>query len=156
MLEPLRQFICDNCGGIITSPKEGWVEWLEEGDDIMYNSQYGFKIVHYNQKCYFYPDQKFPNSNGMPLEYFVGEEGYIWLLSFLDIGPFLMKEYKGPSVKDMREFVGLMRRLTLPYYEEARLYFGNLRADDEFVLDHSIYEQENLKRIIKKYGQGQH
>jgi len=155
MLEPLRQFICDNCGKIITPPKEGVVEWLEEGDSTMYNSQYGFKIVHYNQKCYFYPDPKYPNSMSIPLEYFLGEKGYICILSFLDTGPLIMEKYKGPRVKNMREFVELMRRLTLPYYEEARLYFGNLRADDDFELDSPIYEQDNLKKIIQKYGKEQ-
>ena len=38
MLEPLKQFICDKCGETIKSPRDGWVEWLEQGDDTMYNS----------------------------------------------------------------------------------------------------------------------
>jgi len=153
MLEPLKQFICDKCGETIKSPRDGWVEWLEQGDDTMYNSQYGFKIVHADPKCYFYPDREYPGSNSTPLTHFTGEGGYTWLLCFLDLGPLLMKDYKGPRVKDMREFVELMRRLTLPYYEEVRLYAGSLRTSENFVADNSFYEQENLKKIIQELSQ---
>src|SRR4030042_2172493 len=150
MLEPLKQFICDKCGGLIESPRDGWVEWLEQGDDTMYNSQYGFKIVHANPKCYFYPDPQYPGSLSSPLEYFVGERGYSQLLCFLDLGPFIMKDYKGPRVKDMREFVELMRRLTLPYYEEVRQYAKRLRTSEHFVADDSFYSPETLKAIIQE------
>ena len=153
MLEPLKQFICDKCGGLIKSPRDGWVEWLEQGDDTMYNSQYGFKIVHANPKCYFYPAPEYPGSNSTPLTHFTGEGGYIWLLCFLDLGPLLMKNYKGSRVKDMREFVELMRRLTLPYYEEVRRYAEGVRASENFVADNSFYDQENLKAIIQELSQ---
>jgi hypothetical protein len=152
MLEPLKQFICDKCGGTINSPRDGWVEWLEQGDDTMFNSQYGFKIVHANPKCYFYPDPEFPGSLGMPLIDFTGASGYIWLLCFLDLGPLVMENYKGPRVRDMREFVELMRRLTLPYYEEVRQYAKSLRSSENFVADDSFYEQENLKKIIEEFA----
>lgn len=152
MLEPLKKWICDSCGKVIESPEDGFVEWLEEGKDIMFNSQYGFKIIHAGGKCFIYPEQS-ANSSGVPLEHFIGDKGYLYLLSFLDLGSLLMEEYKGARVKDMREFVEFMRRLTVPYYEEARLYFKHLSSDDDFVLEPSIYHEEELRKIIQKYGE---
>ena len=46
MLKPLEQFICDECGQVINSPKEGYVE-RESGTDA--NGKMfarGFRIVH--------------------------------------------------------------------------------------------------------------
>ena len=112
----------------------------------MFNSQFDFKIIHANEYCYF----DYPNS--LSLNCLLGERGYLKLLSFLDIGPLLLKEYKGPRVKDLREFMEFMRRLTIPYYEEARLYFNYLPSDEDFDLEESIYSQDELKRIIQKYS----
>jgi len=154
MLEPLKQWICDTCGGVIESAKEGWIEWLEDGDTIWFNSAHGFKIVHHSQDCFTYPERLGPSD--MNLSHYAGEKGYIHLLSFLDLGRYIMKDedYKGPRVKSMREFVEILRRLTLPYYEEARLYFDQARADDELDIANVdyIYYPEELKRLIGLYG----
>lgn len=151
MLKPLKQWICDFCEIIINSPEDGWVEWLH-GKEI-FNSCFGFKIVHnYGSSslgkggCFHYRDEKC--SSDAPLIRFIGEKGYVYLLSFLDLDPYVIPEYKGPCVKDIREFIEFMRRLTIPYYEEARLYFKKLHADDI-----SIYHQEELKKIIQAYGE---
>ncbi len=151
MLEPLKQWICDSCGQVIQSPDDGYVEWLVEGDDAPLNLQYGFKIIHSGEECSCYSEEDI-SLNDAPLESFMGNKGHLYLLSFIDVGALLMREYKGARVKNLREFVEFMRRLTVPYYEEARLYFENLHADEGFVLDDSIYQQENLIRIIQKYG----
>ncbi len=151
MLEPLKQWICDSCGQVIKSPDDGYVEWLVESEESSFSSQYGFKIIHSGEECTCYPEEEI-SLNDAPLEFFLRERGYLNLLNFLDIGPLLMKEYKGPRVKYLREFVEFMRRLTVPYYEEARLYFKNVQTDEHFVLDDSIYQEENLIKIIQKYG----
>lgn len=151
MLDPLRQWICDSCGEVIKSPDDGYVEWLVESEESSFSSQYGFKIIHSGEECTCY-SQEDASFIDAPLEFFLRDRGYLNLLNFLDIGPLLMKEYKGPRVKYIREFVEFMRRLTVPYYEEARLYFRNVQADEHFVLDDSIYQQENLIKIIQKYG----
>lgn len=148
MLEPLKQWICDFCETIINSPEDGWVEWLSGKET--FNSCFGFKIVHnYGSSprgkggCFPYIEE---SPSNMHLIHFIGEKGYVYLLSFLDLGPDVIPEYKGPRVKDIREFIEFMKRLTIPYYEEARLYFNNLE-------DNSIsYHQEELKKIIKIYG----
>ncbi len=151
MLEPLKQWICDSCGQVIETPDDGYVEWLVESEEAAFGQQYGFKIIHAGEECTCYSEEDV-SKNDAPLESFIGNKGHLYLLSFLDVGTLLMREYKGARVKNLREFVEFMRRLTVPYYEEARLYFENLHADEDFVLDDSIYNQENLIRIIQKYG----
>jgi hypothetical protein len=54
MLEPLNKWICDQCGGVIDSPRDGYLQWLTEGGDRMLDSEHGFKIVHADPKCHFY------------------------------------------------------------------------------------------------------
>jgi len=153
MLEPLKQWYCDTCGGIIKSPQDGLVEWLEEGFHDEPYSSYGFKIIHAKMNCFFYP-QDDDRLRDMNLENFLGDEGYIYLLSFLDLGPEIPIEYKGPRVRDIREFVIFMKRLTVPYFEEARKYIS--RAIQEENLDPSqiigIFNPKELKRLIKIYG----
>lgn len=151
MLEPLKQWICDSCGQVIKSADDGYVEWLVESEESSFSSQYGFKIIHSGEECTCYSQEDISFIDA-PLEFFLRDKGYLNILNFLDIGPLLMREYKGPRVKNLREFVEFMRRLTVPYYEEARLYFDNLHTDEHFVLDDSIYQQENLIKIIQKYG----
>ena len=65
-LIPLKQFICDTCGGIINSPEEGWLEWLLDVNTTPHTN-YGFKIIHHSSAenksekgCY--------NYTGHPLE----------------------------------------------------------------------------------------
>ena len=159
MLIPLKQWICDSCGEIINSAEDGWVEWLSGKET--FDSEYGFKIVHNNGSsplgkggCFHYREEECPSD--LPLTHFMGDKGYVLLLSFLDWGPYVKPEYEGPRVKDLREFIEFMRRLTVPYYEEARMFFKEALADGD--LDPSsvdmIYDPEDLKRIVEKYGEG--
>lgn len=149
-MEPLNQWVCDKCRKVIESPRDGYFQWLSKGDDCMFNSQYGFKIVHADPRCHFYGQPS--EECGYPMSDFEGNDRYSTLLNFLDPGVLLMKEYRGPRVRDMREFVEIMRRFMIPYYEEARLYFLQLPGDDEFAPDTQVYKEENLKRIIEKYS----
>ncbi len=157
MLEPLKQWVCDSCGEIINSAEDGWVEWLDGEEE--FNSCYGFKIVHNDGSsprgkggCFHYSEKQGPSD--IQLDHFMGDKGYVYLLSFLDWGPYVIPEYKGPRVKDIREFIEFMRRLTIPYYEEARMFFKEALADGD--LDPSsvdmIYDPEDLKRIVDKHG----
>ena len=156
MLEPLKQFVCDYCGEIIDSPREGWIEWITEYGDDGRRYAYGFKIVHHAvysprrpKDCYHYTDSE--GRSDMHLGH-VMNMGY--LLHFLDVGPYHEPEYLGPSVRDVREFVEIMRRLTTPYYEEARLYWEKALADGFFsgASPVWIYQPETLKSLIELYG----
>jgi hypothetical protein len=154
MLKPLKQFVCDQCGQIIESPEKGWVEWRQNE-----RKAYGFRIVHHatssplreeGKNCYDYTGHH--GRMDLPLDSFINHIPQ--LLVFLDVGPYHEPEYRGIKVKDMREFLEFVRRLTVPYYEEARLYWEKAICDD-FFYDFNpvyIYTSSSLKEVIEKYG----
>src|SRR6476660_5290389 len=157
MLKSLEQWICDRCGQVIEEPNQGSVEWI---DDSKTHKASGFKIVHQpsyaphdNGECYHYSDH--PGRLEDRLEEFIGQNGMVMLLSFLDIGPYLEADYQGPRVKDMREFVEFTRRLTVPYYEEARLYWNQAEQDGLFdgANEISLYLPRTLEQIVRDYGE---
>jgi len=146
-LTPLQQWICDSCGELIQSPEEGWVEWVRgEGDKCG-----EFKIVHqlvYSPRkprkgCYHHTNRG--GRLDIHLSRFIGPEGLIELYAFLDPA-------HGPGIADMGEFIELMRRLTIIYYEEARLYWNKALSDGFGANEISIYLPENLKEMIEEYG----
>ena len=162
MLEPLKQWICDSCSGIIESREDGWVEFLTENapqnQGFPRSLYYGFIITHDDQtsplkplKCEYSRNK---GSGSQRIDVFFKEAGYVHLLSFLDLGKYANKKYEGPQVKDIREFVDFMKRLTVPYYEEARQYFDQANKDVEFHerLNVGIYGPEFLKNVIQKFG----
>ena len=165
MLKPLEQFICDTCGQIIEKPEHGWVEWESkiEGDPPR-QEQWGFKIVHHSPHsplkgehkrdggCYHYTHSS--HRSDLHLTDFLGDNQMPELLSFLDVGPYHDPDYSGPSIVEMREFVEFARRLTIPYYEEARQYWSDALSDGYFgdANEIWIYLPENLEALINKYG----
>jgi len=56
----------------------------------------------------------------------------------------------------MISFTELFRRLHIPYYEEARIYFDEARSDGFFEghNEFTIYSQPNLINIIEEYKTG--
>ena len=164
MLKPLEQFICDRCGQVIEKPGDGWVEWLtvKENEFRSYKGK-GFKIVHHSPKsplksgsrgasCYHY--DRYPNRSDNHLEYFLGENGMVLLLSNLDPGEAFTEEESLPLITDVREYIDFMRRLTIPYYEEARKYWADAKNDGYFDGANELwtYLPSNLKTLIETYG----
>jgi len=79
------------------------------------------------------------------------------LLRFLDVGLRFDHEYKGPTMQDLREYTELMRRSTIPFYEETRLCFARAEAEGDFAganSDH-IYSPNHLESLIEEY-EGEH
>lgn len=163
-LRPLKQWICDTCGEVIRQPKHGYLEWVATVDNGVYHA-HELRIVHhaprspyYNKKtlrggCYGH-DGKYGRSD-LPLDCFVGSVGLSRFLSiFLDVGPDLKPDYPGPQVVDMRAAVEVMRRLYVPYYEEARLYWAVARGDGFFREDNEVtrYRPSTLRELIAQYG----
>jgi hypothetical protein len=130
---------------------------LDEG-----KKDYDFHIVHHpsssprgivgrpgHEGCYT------SNELSLALTDFLGGEGLAQLLTFLDVGPHHMPDYRGPEVANLREYVEFFKRLHLPYYEEARRYWQ--RAEQDGFFDEAnelwIYLPDTLKRLIELYGE---
>ena len=77
MLEPLKQWYCDNCGEVIEKSKDGYVIWRRDDN----NFDCDFRIIHQG-KC----DNKREYSLSMSLDNFLGINGLQYLLQYLSIG----------------------------------------------------------------------
>lgn len=164
MLKPLTQFYCDTCGEIINSPEEGWIEWISKYDETKQRDEiHSFRIVHHyshspiatetNEGCYKHTWT--PGKSDAHLHHFISEDYKMAnILRFLDIGPYHDPDYKGTGLTDMRQYVETVRRLTIPYYEEARQYWNEALADGFFndANELWIYGVNNLKRLIETYA----
>jgi hypothetical protein len=146
-----QQWICDTCGEIIESPSDGWLEWRYDGP----RGAHDFRIVHHKSKsphedgCY---QHEGPGRRGSPLDCYVGSDGLATLLSFLDFGN--LHPQDRPQVVNKRELAELIRRLMLPHYEEARLYWPEAKQDDFFegANEYWPYLQRTLTQVIEQYG----
>src|SRR4051794_21693879 len=124
-LERLGQWYCDQCGGVIQSAAQGVLEWkLTVRDDGKGYKKHEFKVVHvqvfshknhYNG-CYHYIVE---DHGDIGLRYFTGDLGMINMLAMIERERAHDEDYSGPEVDDLREWVELMRRFFIPYYESA-------------------------------------
>lgn len=140
-LIPLRQWTCDSCGGVIEKSEDGWFEWYTERDTSL---DTGFRIVHHRGSC-MYNDQRLEQQNRSPSDFdlsmVVGHNGLALLLNLMERKKFA----------DMKEFIEVFRRLHLPYYEEARLYWNDALRDGFH--DGYCFDENTLLDIIKNYGE---
>lgn len=160
MLVPLKQFTCDTCYQVIRRPEEGWVEWLAYPDEkggrhlarrfrIVHHYNYS-PLIYRSHRCY--PFVGHPGANHMELTYFTRTPIPV-LLTWLHVDPRIAKPNAQRHIKSMDEFMEFFRRLTIPYYEEARHYLPQAVADGEFegwIIDYA-YAPDILKGVIKKY-----
>ena len=164
-LEPLKQWICDECGEVIEKPEDGWIEWITDSKNDMKVS--GFRIVHHSTKspirkkhgeprgpsCYGYDGDV--GRSDLPLKDMVGQLGMARMLSMLDVGVILDPEAEGKMrVGDMRSWTETFRRLFMPYYEEARLCFDAAERDGYYSDANEIspFTANSLKTVIEEYG----
>jgi hypothetical protein len=164
MLKPLKQWICDDCRHVIRSAKEGWVEWLIDSDNRKHK---GFRIVHYHaysprspqDVCHRYTDTHDEELIRNDVDYtyltnFVDRGPMPMLLMFLDPGPYVEQQFSEPGVVDIREWSEFARRLTIPYYEQARIYMPQAARDGFFkgYYEPEIYYPANLKKVVQLYA----
>ena len=154
-LIPLQQWQCDVCGELIQRPEHGYLEWLNYSD----GRRYGFRIVHHaphsprranGKDCYYTRAER---GGDLDLPRFTGPVGLVKLLSWLDAGQEFDAAYRGAGVADLREWVLLVKRLYLPYYEEARQYLPLAKESVEFghINEAFFYSPDTLRSIIEAY-----
>ena len=155
---PLEQWICDSCKEIIKKKDDGFVQFiLDTTDENLYSD---IKIIHAHavsphskteRGCYI---GRIDLIHDSPLSWFDGPDGIARLLSLIDLGPHIEKEYRGPQVTNLRNWVEFFRRLYIPYYEEARFYWWEAFADDLFSEEIDVYPYTEflLKKIIDEYS----
>lgn len=152
-LKPLHQWVCDICGEIIEKPEDGYIQFHYQDskcDDII--------IVHhltksprreYNEEgCYKY-------QSDLDLKSYLSHEGIARMISRMDLGEYHEPDYEGPRVSDIRKWADVFRRLQIPYYEEARLYWNRALNDGYFDGANEIwpYLPQNLEMLIRNYGE---
>lgn len=117
---------CDGCGTVVTA--DGVLAFRTQ-QQAPY-AVGGFRILH--DTC-LPPDE--PEGGAVGLAACLDRDGLSLLLAFLSAGPGRSGE-PGPAVQDLDEFVDVIRRLHVPYYEPARPRFdepdvrGALRQAD--------------------------
>lgn len=148
-MKPLQEWVCDKCGGTVTA-EDGWLEWLS--GSVGNKGPNSFHIVHNRQACYHHNDAY--DRADMHLDAFLGPVGLQQFLSMLDVGPILDPD--GDHMQqppERRSFVDTVRRLHIPYYEEARRYFSDATSDGWYSDQNevSIFTPDTCESIIKRY-----
>jgi hypothetical protein len=148
-LQPLEQWICDACGQRIESPQDGWIEWL--AGSTPGTKAHGFRIVHNSNLC------QYPSTgrvHDMHLEHAIGPDGLVALLGLL--APGRRSGILADGVTSVEEWAMLVRRLHVPYLEEARQDWAEAEADGFFkdVNEASTFSQATLLAIIERYANG--
>jgi len=143
-LIPLQQWYCDSCDGIIEKPEDGWFEWHSAKDYTISN----LRIVHHRRSCMY--DEAALEEQGIMvadhhLSVVIGSGGLAsWLFRIQ-----LSETGKGHKIKNLVELVEILRRLHVPYWEEARLYWD--RAYRDGFHDGCDFGEANLQSIIEEY-----
>jgi len=146
-LKPLKQYICDSCGKLIEKPEDGWWEYLHDTKTDLVS---GFRIVHHRVQC-MYRGQELRHKNKMvgdlDLNSMLASGGFGHMLHWLELS-----ETRKLSLRiEITEFTEIMRRLYLPYWEEARQYWE--QAFSEGFHDKCGFSENDLKSIIAEYGE---
>ena len=88
-----------------------------------------FRMVHNEDECHQHTDH--PRRRDNHLDYFIGPNGLQFLLD-------LLNRNGGKTIGDMSNFVTVMKRLHVPYFEEARAKFA-------VYMEHSGHELAKLE-----------
>ena len=141
---PLTCWRCDTCGELIEKVQEGYVVW---------HSRYGkladFKIIH-TCKC-----DANDHVSSAELARFLGPEGLSYVLSLASAGPIRLNggSESPRTPANLDEFVDFIRRVQVPYYEEARAKFDDQQVREDFssASEFSPYRIETLRQISQDY-----
>jgi len=146
-----RQFVCDGCGRIIPSAREGFVEWLTD----IGGKHHGFRIIHAQQNgttsCREY--RHHPEGKLIQLERMIGLDGIAYALSLLHPGALHEVDSGLCGVRNAAEFANFMRRLSLPHFDEASRFFEAAFGDRLHleIGETDFYSERNLQQILRRY-----
>jgi hypothetical protein len=147
-MAPLNEWLCDSCGEIIPGPDRGYLEWYKK---INSEEEAGFIIVHQPSQSCQYDDKKLYREGkierSLPLTSVVGPNGLVDLMFM----------FQDKRLEDKEELTEIIRRLHIPYYEQARQYWRNAKEDEMFVGMHPtrMFHQDIILEIIDKYERGE-
>lgn len=147
MDRPLTKWYCDRCDKVIEGIVKGYAVW--KSDEIpgkQMTFEHSFRIVHH-VTCN--TDRSYPSS--VALKELTGADGLSNLLSKLSPGPFQIRAGIGLFTQvNMDQYIDFIRRIHVPYYEQARRYFDSdlIEGTSEENALHP-YMVEKLREIIE-------
>lgn len=132
-LDPLTQWECDSCNQIIQDENDGLLEFVVSSD---YKGKVAsdFRIVHKTENCVLPEDMITNNITAIAIG-----------LSKVDRIGRLMKATDKYAIGDIHSFSEIIKRLEVPYYEEARFYINEDVEDVE-------YDRNTLRKIVIKHS----
>lgn len=145
---PLTRWRCDRCGDLIEGADKGYVIWGAHR-----HNNTGFEIIHQG-RC----DDK-SKTHSAALRDFLGPNGFAYLTSLLTDG-IVRTEHTEMTreplsrVHDINQFTDFMRRVQLPFYEEARDYLRTSEAWDRLydANEYLPYTQDFLRDVVAEKG----
>lgn len=139
---------CDVCGEKIAKVEDGWVECLitlnpeitDELERFRQRRGTGLRLVHHrstNPRCAYSVSAGLQD---MPLNHFLGPDGLMALLSFLD-----------EKILPQEEIMELIKRLHIPGYEQARCYFEEAISEGVFEPNTraGFYWQTDIESVLR-------
>lgn len=155
MLTPLYQFYCDTCYQVIDRPLDGVVEWIHAaGMQFDFRMVHGWRAVRRLQGkatprngCFQHPHTAGAHSMSIPK--FLTQYHLEWVAEVALSPAFSLEGYQLP-LRDPDQFLEVVRRLLVPYYEEGRLVLEQALAEGAWrQLDG--YRAEVLQSLIVRY-----
>ena len=156
MKKPFTEFKCDVCGKTIRA-EDAMLQWLQRKKDD--SNPFPMILEDIHICCNRKPCDELYELRARyedlyeqwdHLERFIGPDNLDELLTF-------PVERIIPQEKKI-DFLEIMRRLTIPHYEEARQFFPNVEHDyyienlRDYEDGHASWRQQTLKNIIEKYA----
>lgn len=151
-LRPLRQWFCDTCNLPILCPEDGWVEYREEEDAEGRRWIGDFRIVHKGWASPL-PSPQICERDGVCCEELsrVSANPLLWGLAVTAYGDLASIGDHPERIRDLREWVHLMRRLCHPYYEQGRLFLKQA-VDDSVVSEDRLWDRDDaMEWVVDAY-----
>lgn len=138
---------CDTCAGQVTDPAGAVVVWRGPGQGGGGRAFHDFKIVH-KGRCD--PQVEAGYALSLGLGSFTGPAGLTLLLSWLSAGPLQGGGRPRIAQEDLDSYVGLVRRVQVPGYEQARRRFGDPGARKRYAACDETWPY--TVRVLRRIG----